>query len=619
MASVVPEQKEQEQGQEQGQWTDKFNKEVKASDKESILAWYNKSKDPVKNPAYLIGLDDEGKKLFEYIIEGIILSIEEGPKKAATVKEIVDKLKKYYLSLPESESDNELVIIDLLVKVSEDVPNLQLKKAFPMPDFQYHVPEGWLNSVDFYEFCGLPLALSQEQKAPVNPRSFLTHIKATLAPKKIKELENLADIYEEDTLNLRYKFKYNLKKAAMTNSIVLCIVKHLIANYESYDMETLLDKLAKVKLSILFLYEDFYTTINSSGLSPPIGLFRDFYNLDLTTGSSPSQMEEENVGSGGSEDSGKNQLYILYWYFKKIERLFEHTAVSEIKTQEALYDLFDLIEVDDIEVSENRKVHVRDASSDQEQIYPLRTIHFRKDFKVGISDTITIEQVRIPPTFWRAIDKCVCHPRKLPFSYFYGIITSEQLLLRPLYAMLVDETKSMEGSSDAEPIVEVLDDIAAAIGAERCIPRNTTEGLIKEMYSGIEGDGYELNEETAAAELSISTLLQMSALNLVYAANVKATYITKVAAAHKLEGMAYVYLNYAINKAINTDAITTPIKSVLSTAIDVTGKNAATFITTAYYNYFNNEIKYTVDVEDPLGNLLALLTQVPALATAERS
>ena len=240
------------------------------------MEWYDKAKDPVKNPSYLIGLDDEGKKLFEYIIEGIILSIDESPEKAEKVKKIVDDLKKYYLSLPESEMDNELVIIDLLIKVSEVVPDLILKKAFSMPDFKYHIPEAWLNHIDFFGYCGLPLPLPLQ---PVNQRSFLNKIKAVLSPKKIKELESLADIYEADTLNLRYKFKYYLKKAAMANSIVHCIVEHLINNYDKYHVKVMEDKLVKIKQTILFLYEDFYTIINEKGISPPIGLFRDFYNM----------------------------------------------------------------------------------------------------------------------------------------------------------------------------------------------------------------------------------------------------------------------------------------------------------------------------------------------------
>jgi hypothetical protein len=591
MASVVP---------EQADWSTKFNQEVKASDKESILAWYDKAKDPVKNPSYLIGLDDEGKKLFEYIIEGIILSLEDGPGKAAKVKNIVDKLKKYYLSLPQSESDNELVIIDLLVKVSEDVPNLKLKKAFSLPDFQYHIPEGWLNSVDFFEFCGLTKEQSQEQSQDQSQSSaFLTKIKAVLAPKKIQELENLADIYEEDTLNLRYKFKYNLKKAAMVNSILLSIVEHLIEHGDDYDMETRLNKIAKVKLSILYIYDEFYTTINSSGLSPPIGLFRDFFNM----------LKEPN----------NDELLILYWYFKKLERIFEHTAVSEIKTQEALYDLFDLIEVENIYVSESGLATIAPAQApganevmrDQSQS-PLRTIHFRKDFKVSITDTITIEEVQIPPAFWLSIDKNICLPRNLPFSYFHGAL-SEQVMLRPLCAMLIDETKMLQRNEATEPIFAVIDDIAAATATERCIPRTTKEMLLKNIYSGVENDGYELNEEQAS-ELPISILLQMSAINLVYAANVKASFITKADAANKLENVAYVYLNYAINKAINTNAYKNTVKENLSSKSDPTGTNAATFITTAYYNYFNNEIKYTIDVNDPFANLLGLLTQIPSLA-----
>lgn len=608
MASVVPGQEQQQQQQ----WTDKFKKEVIASDKDNILAWFDKSKDPVKNPAYLIGLDDEGKKHFEYIIEGLILSIEEGPEKAKKVKDIVDELKKYYISL--TESDNELVIIDLLVKVSEKVPNLKLPKAFSLPDFQYHIPEGWLNCVNFFEFCGLaPLPeLPQQgpQAQPVNPSSFLTHIKAVLSPKKITELENLADIYEEDTLNLRYKFKYNLKKAAMTNNIVLCIVEHLIANYHSYTTTVISEKLNKIRDSIAFLYEDFYTSINATGLSPPIGLFRDFNKI-----------------FSASADDNKNHLHILYWYFKKIERVFEHTAVTDLKTQESLYDLFDLIEVDAIDVSETLIVQIRshdypfpaetvsavnsmEEEKEQKEIYPLRTMHFRKDFKVNITDTITIEQVQIPPAFWRAIDKSICFPRKLPFSYFHGIITSDQLLLPPLHAMLIDETNVIEEDEENAIIFEVLDDIAEVIGVDRCIKRNTREGLVEELYANIEGDGYELKEE-ASAELSISTLLQMSAMNLVYAANVKATYITNIAAAQKLEGVAFVYLNYAFNKAISENKFNESIQQILGTI------NNANFIINAYYNYFNNTIKYGVAMDDKLINLLVLLTQIPRLATAE--
>ena len=314
-----------------------------------------------------------------------------------------------------------------------------------------------------------------------------------------------------------------------------------------------------------------------------------------------------------------------------MHRILEHTGISEIKTQESLYDLFDLINVAELDVYADLTIKIKSttypfteqlssASSmtvENEEQYPLRTIHFRKDFKIAIDNDITIEKVQIKREFWLSIDKNICWSKRLPFSYFHGVITSEQVMLRPLYFMLLDETRSLDhNDKEVDPIFEVIDDIADAINEERCFTKYTKEELIAEMEANIVKDGYELNESNPE-ELRVATLLYMSAMNLVYAANVKATYITKGSFAEKLEGMSYVYLKYAINKAINAEVMNNTIESILHNNIDPTGVNATNFITSAYYNYFNSETKYSIDVKQPLSLLFELLTQIPVMPKFE--
>jgi hypothetical protein len=414
-------------------WVRDFEKEnISEANLSSILKWFDKSSNKALNPARLIGLDTYVKPLFSYIIRGLIDSKPDISDN--TLSDIVTALKSYYNKLSEDQKNDELVIFDLMVKATELLEQSTLffidEKQGPeerlinyLVDFKGHFSEQILTKLDFYEYVGIKSKASDP--TPVNSMNFIISLRKIITEHELDELNKLLELYEEDTLNIKNKFKYQNHRALVLVRLVNTMINHLHININNYISLNAVDtfknfrqKMEVIMEFILFLKANYYTLLNTKEFAPPAELFHGFHNYIIQNSpivQMPAVIDESNIEML-IVDSNKT-LELLSMYFRKIEIMLNHSEISEIKTQECAYDLFDLIELDNSKTNSNNS-----AMNVDKNVYPVRTINFRRDF-ILVNDTITIDKFKISKQLFLDIDRYYCYPKKIPLSLFLGILS----------------------------------------------------------------------------------------------------------------------------------------------------------------------------------------------------
>lgn len=436
-----------------------------------ILNWFEKADNKALNPARLLGLDSYSKPLFKYIIQGLI----EKPDEELT--SIIDKLKTYYNNLDEEQKNSELVFFDLLIQMYKLAPTVVFKQSLDdsfiskIPDFRDHVGEQLLNKLDFYDYVGVKSITN-----PVEPMEFIENlIKDTLTTKELDELNRLLDLYEEDNLNIINKFKYKTRRCILLVKIVRTMLRHLDNNDKKYYGQengfiTLKTKLDAITEFIVDLKNNYYTLLNYQEQVPPAELFMGFYAYMLNKENKLQLTVYDNSAENWDMELHTQIINIidtLAKYFHTIEKILIHSEVSEIKTQECVYDLYDLIQYDD-----------------DGKIYPLRTIRFRRDFAL-VKSTITIEGHEINTALWREIDKLYCWPKKIPLSLFLGIL-SEVDSLEVFYNIMKFELGNEEffkTRPDVKVIENKVNDIAKCAEKIEPEPINMPKSELTQSFS----------------------------------------------------------------------------------------------------------------------------------------
>jgi len=392
-----------------------------------ILEWFKKSENKALNPAKLLGLDSYSKPLFKFIIQGLIDRPDE------TLTTIIDQLKAYYNNLDLEKQNSELVFFDLLAethRLSKNKPvifiatNQDPKEPFinNLPDLRDHIGEQILSKLDFYDYVGQKASVDSPN--PVNPLQFIERLtSARLNISELNELNRLLDLFEEDNLNVINKFRYKTRRVILLIRLVLTMIEHLSENINVYlfeepsNYQSLKTKLTSLTAFIIDLKTNYYTLLNTQEQAPPAELFMGFHNYMMKNN---LQLTDEN--NDINQQKSHKILEILYMYFRKLELILLHSEISEIKTQECTYDLFDLIEFNDYELNtqenSDEEPNVNMTSSND----ILRTIDFRRDFVIN-GDSITIEGQNIQTELWHTIDKMYCYPNKVPLSLFLGILS----------------------------------------------------------------------------------------------------------------------------------------------------------------------------------------------------
>jgi hypothetical protein len=385
------------------------------SNAKTILDWYTlTTANMAENPARLIGLDDNAKVLFKYIIAGLVISNPAASD--ADLTKIINKLKAHFIGLKPEEQENELAIFDLIVKANEysskdvffmEPKNPEEKFINNLPDLKDHMGDQTLSKINFYECIGIKRTLVSAN--PIKPAAFIQSLLQKVTAKELEELNKLKDIFEMEPMNVKYNFKYKTRRALMIVKIVLVIIKHLIHNIDLYLETAPVYKSLKEKtesfLDFILLFKvNYYTLLNSQEMAPPQDLFHGFnkYIRNLVVN------HEFSVAIDVRKKAVLKILDMLKWFFGKLEVILDHSQISEIKTEECLYDLFDLIDTETIKLDHD---------------YPLRTIHFRRDFVIkDIKSSVSIEFYKIASSLWFDIDKEYCYPNKIPLSLFLGIL-----------------------------------------------------------------------------------------------------------------------------------------------------------------------------------------------------
>lgn len=456
------------------------------NDWDKILRWYKLSEKMANNPILLLNIPENIKKPLAYIIKFLIEHSENnGIDALDVIAELVIYCNK---SLTDKEKESELVIFKLLNKVDEilksktpDKPYLPLKYSFMpkisripkdkleeydaimncnsskplgdlvnnslVPDFTSHFKPELIDILFINNYLGL--ADPDETKITqlkYNPCDFITR----LDEKKVLKQENLEELNELDMLRESKKsdneveYKYGIMLSSIWVNIILCILENInelplpigSAGADETDFyENIRKKLDSVSDFIILMIENrIYSKMNRTGLELPKDLFYNFKQyLDAIVERGKPVTDYSSVCT--------NYRKMLFYFYKKLALILERSKVIEITTQECFYDLFDQI---DISESEGCIYY------DKERTYPLRTIHFRKDFIIEPTTGITIDNYNFPKQFWFDIDKSVCLKEKKPLSLFLGIL-SEATRLEPLYNVLSWElgAKFISGGFDS--------------------------------------------------------------------------------------------------------------------------------------------------------------------------
>ena len=412
-------------------WVRDFEKEnISQANLSSILKWFDKSSNKALNPARLIGLDTYVKPLFSYIIRGLI---DTNPDISDnTLSNIIVALKAYHTNLSEDQKNDELVIFDLIVKATELSEQSTLffiaEKQGPeerlinyLIDFKGHFNEQILTKLDFFEYVGIKSKASDP--TPVDSMNFINSFRKVITEHELNELNKLLELQEEDTLNTKNKFKYQNYRALILVRLVNTMINHLQVHINSYisvnelsRFKNFRQKLEVITKFILFLKANYYTLLNTKEDAPPAELFHGFHNYILQNSpivAMPDVIDRSNIEM--LLVNSNKTLELLSMYFRKIEIMLNHSEISEIKTQECAYDLFDLIEL--------KKTNSNSYSMNVEiDTLPIRTIDFRRDF-ILVNDTITIDKFKISKQLFLDIDRYYCYPKKIPLSLFLGILS----------------------------------------------------------------------------------------------------------------------------------------------------------------------------------------------------
>jgi len=402
------------------------------SNSRTILDWYViPTKNKAENPSRLKGLDDNAKELFKYIIAGIVLSDESTSEE--DLSSVIEKLKTYYNTLDTEAQDCELVFLDLINKAViefhtathkglyfHDPLKLEDKFINKMPDLKDHMNEQMLEKIDFFEYIGIKKNRARE---PIEPDDFIRNLRKKLTANSLEDLNKLKDIHDEEPLNVKYSFKYKTRRALMMLNIVKIITEHLLYWVEDYlavddeaEYNSFKGKITALIDFIPIFKTYYYTILNSKEMVPPPEIFMGFYAY-IT-----AEPELPGYNSGDLEIVVSNRLHLLKWYFEKLLIILEHSEVSEIKTEECMYDLFDLTTPTTIIDSDGNHLETMDKD-----FYPLRTIHFRRDFVLK-NPTVTIEFYKIQTDLWFNIDRIHCYPKNIPLSLFLGILSESDKL-----------------------------------------------------------------------------------------------------------------------------------------------------------------------------------------------
>lgn len=450
-------------------------------DYNTILQWYNKSSNPAENPALILGINENAKNVVQFIIGGLINA--KAKHEDINLLDIIIKLKEYYNDstlLKDKERNSELLIFYMILKANtilaadlpdNSAPYLLFDKTF-MPVPRYTIIDEKA-AKDALTLCGKPTAPSNIEIDTTYVDDFVEHFKPQLLQKigfneyvgvkktglemlsseiiqflntlqdrkvlsvdTLEKLNNLQDKAEDDSFNNEANYNYEIKLSHTWCNIILSIIELLKGHTDKdfgeddllkQNLKNVDNRLTPIKdFAIDMVQNGIYKRLNRKGTEIPKDLFFNFYMKYF------SRKPEKDVLV--IKETIQNELRLLKWFFSKLNSIFTQSEIVEIKTQECLYDLFDSIDLLDDEIFVNDSGNIVEGS---EGDYPLRTIHFRKDFIIHSDDGTTIDGFNIPKYFWYHVDKTICW-RKKPLSVFLGIL-KEADKLEPLFYTLIWE------------------------------------------------------------------------------------------------------------------------------------------------------------------------------------
>jgi len=404
---------------------------VETTDIQEIIAWYAKSSARALNPTQLTGLDDSGRALFLYIISGLVESKLDDDE----IHSIVESLKDFY---SKADRDDETIIFDLMKEaiILSGRESIIFPERFTkyVDELNIHFSDNFLGRIQFYKWLGI----QNKEESVFKQIEFIDALKQVLNKKTLEELANLDANNPSDGSISANSFKYQTKRVLAKVGIILCILNHVLD--ESYTVDPTAHELLINDLSsmILGLNNYYYTIINSKGLESPGMFFLNIYDYI----NKMTKIEEKTPPEAKLEILNKRGN-LIRWFYKKFEQILKISEVTEIKTQECLYDLFDTLKQP---LSENN-----DEDDDDE----IRTFDFRTDTLIA-GQTI-IESILIPRNFWKEIDRSYCKEKNIPISFFNGIL-SEVTRLDVFYMLMKEELGAdfIKNSTEVKPILRKI-------------------------------------------------------------------------------------------------------------------------------------------------------------------
>ena len=412
-------------------WVEELSKVPNHND---ILAWYSEAKELASNPYFYLGIDEKKQLPLKYVISGVISTLDGNVPKQL---EIIEQLRTFLLKTQtdETHQDTELILFDLIVEANKGDPQLKFTTPFLptqreggtydktkydacltagspvktpyveyLPDFSSHIDPDIFKLLQLHNFFGVN---SDRYKAS----QFIAALARNgLSSSWMEELNQFEDIMDEKAFDIEAHYNYSIRICKTWMMLLLAAIDSLL-DPKIRDEE---DITAKTQLLLDFTFlmvnNNLYRYMNRKGDVPPPTLFFDFrtYMTRLKANST-------------------TLLHTLKWFYTKLQTILTYSETIEIKTAECFYDLFDSISLDQ-NVSKTGELIGKDS-------YPLRTIQFRSDFIIA-PDTLVIEGVRIPKSFWQTLDETVCwkHADK-PLSKFLGLL-KEADRIEPLYQAL---------------------------------------------------------------------------------------------------------------------------------------------------------------------------------------